>query len=75
VTIKNKFHLPIIGEILDEIASAQYFSMIDLASGFIKSDWFLRMKQKLPLKLIMDISSFELCDLASPMRLQPSNVL
>jgi hypothetical protein len=34
VTIKNKFLLPIIDEILDEIVGAQYFSTIDLASSF-----------------------------------------
>jgi hypothetical protein len=34
ISIKNKFPLPIIDEFLDEIAGAQYFSTIDLASGF-----------------------------------------
>jgi hypothetical protein len=34
ITIKNKFPLPIIDEFLEEIAGAQYFSTIDLASGF-----------------------------------------
>jgi hypothetical protein len=34
ITIKNKFPLPIIDEFLDEIAGAQYFTTIDLASGF-----------------------------------------
>jgi hypothetical protein len=34
ITIKNKFPLPIIDEFLDEITGAQYFSTIDLASGF-----------------------------------------
>jgi hypothetical protein len=34
ITVKNKFPLPIIDEFLDEIAGAQYFSTIDLASGF-----------------------------------------
>lgn len=34
ITVKNKFPLPIIDEFLDEIASAQYFTTIDLASGF-----------------------------------------
>jgi hypothetical protein len=34
ITVKNKFPLPIIDEFLDEIAGAQYFTTIDLASGF-----------------------------------------
>jgi hypothetical protein len=33
-TVKNKFPLPIIDELLDEIAGPQYFTTIDLASGF-----------------------------------------
>jgi hypothetical protein len=34
ITIKNKFPLPIIDEVLDEISGTQYFKTIDLASGF-----------------------------------------
>jgi hypothetical protein len=34
ITIKNKFSLPIIDELLDESARAKYFSTIDLGSGF-----------------------------------------
>jgi hypothetical protein len=34
ISVKNIFSLPIIDEFLDEIAGAQYFSTIDLASGF-----------------------------------------
>jgi hypothetical protein len=34
VTVENKFSLPIIDELLDEIAGAKYFTTIDLASGF-----------------------------------------
>jgi hypothetical protein len=34
ITVKNKFPLPIIDELLDEISGAQYFTTIDLASGF-----------------------------------------
>jgi hypothetical protein len=33
-TIKNKFHMPIIDEFLDEIAGANYFTKLDLNSGF-----------------------------------------
>jgi hypothetical protein len=34
LTVKNKFPLSIIDEFIDEIAGAQYFSTIDLASVF-----------------------------------------
>jgi hypothetical protein len=33
-TIKNKFHMPIIDEFLDEIAGVAYFTKLDLSSGF-----------------------------------------
>lgn len=34
LTIKNKFPMPIIEEILEELAGSQYFSSIDLRAGF-----------------------------------------
>jgi hypothetical protein len=34
ITVKNKFPMSIIDELLDEISGAQYFTTIDLASGF-----------------------------------------
>jgi hypothetical protein len=34
ITIKNKFPLPIIDELLDKIVGAKYFTTIDLASVF-----------------------------------------
>ena len=34
VTIKNKYHLPRIDDLFDQLKGAKYFSMIDLRSGY-----------------------------------------
>ncbi|WVZ53507.1 hypothetical protein U9M48_004437 [Paspalum notatum var. saurae] len=34
MTIKNRFPLPIIEEILDELAGSSYFSKLDMCSGY-----------------------------------------
>jgi hypothetical protein len=44
ITAKNKYPLPRIDELMDNLAGAQYFSALDLASGYHqvtlkKSDW------------------------------------
>jgi hypothetical protein len=67
ISVKNKFPLPIIDEFLDEIAGAQYFTTIDLASGFHQIRMSLRMKLRQHLRLTMTTFNSELCHLACAM--------
>jgi hypothetical protein len=41
VTIKNKYHLPMIDDLFDQLKGAKYFSKIDLRSGYyqLKIQW------------------------------------
>ena len=49
VTIKDRFPLPLIEDYLDALEGCQYFSMLDLARGIIRSKWrrMTRRKQHL----------------------------
>lgn len=58
-TIKDKFPIPVIEELIDELAGAQIFNKLDLRDGYHQ----LRLHPDEVLKLILDTMNFWLCHL------------
>jgi len=58
-TSKDKFPIPTVDELLDELGHASWFSKLDLFSGFHQILMLPNVQRKLPSALTTAISSFE----------------
>ena len=58
IIVKDKFLIPVIDELFDELAGACYFSKIDLRSGYHQV-WMHKVDiEKIAFELIKDIINF-----------------
>ena len=75
ITIPDKFPIPIIDELLDELGGAVVFSKLDLHPVTIRSGCMRKTFIKRLSGLMKGIMSFLSCHLDSPMHLPPSKLL
>jgi len=52
-TVKDRYPMPVIGEVLDKLGKAMYFSVLDLASGYHQIEM---EKQDIPKPHLQQIS-------------------
>jgi hypothetical protein len=57
--MKNKYPIPIVDELLDELAGTKWFSKIDFAQGTIKSVWSQKMSTRRRLRRTKASMNFE----------------
>jgi hypothetical protein len=71
--VKNKFPMPIIDEIFDELAGTKYFTKLDMHSGYHQIHMKKEDEYKTVFRRIMGTTSSRSCPLASPMHQQHSS--
>jgi hypothetical protein len=75
LTIKNRFPMPLVEEILEELAGTRYFTSLDLTAGYHQIRMGEGEEFKTAFKTHRDIISSELCLLGSLMPLLHFNAL
>lgn len=75
MTIKNRFPMPLVDEILDEFARTQYFSSLDMTTCYPQIRMGLKDEHKIVFKTHHGTTSSESCYLGLQILLQVFNVL